>query len=97
MGYEMNNELSSVPKQIKMCSKGFHVDSNLLMYASHLNKSQPVLIVPRSCSTQILELFYDHSEAGYCLLYTSGKHLIMKRLQNLKHELKLSFDNRSFI
>ena len=35
------------------------------MYLSHLTQSHSVLVVPRSCSTQILETFHDNIEAGH--------------------------------
>ena len=45
---------------------GFLMENNLLMYLSHLTQSHPVLVMSRSCSTQIMEMFqHDDVEAGY--------------------------------
>ena len=45
--------------------KGLHVENNLLIYSLHLAQSHSVLVVPRSWSNQILEMFHDNSEAGH--------------------------------
>ena len=53
-----------MPKQFKMCYKDSRVENNF-MCLMHLTQSHPVLVIPKSCSTQILEMFHNNAEAGY--------------------------------
>ena len=61
MDYEKKN-CQGVPKKFKLSYNGYHVENNLLMYSPHLTQSHPALVVPKSCSTQILEMFHDDTD-----------------------------------
>ena len=65
MNYETTTNCQGVAKQFKMWYKGFCVDNNLHMCLLNLTQSHPVLVVPRSFSIHVLEIFHDNVEVGH--------------------------------